>query len=248
MDKLTASLKLAHSWRDNSTYGTATWFYAENPLLRKFNLADRDRNAAAAHLDYAINEKISLGLSADVADDDYKNSQVGLTSARSANFALELSAAISEQTHARGFVQTQRIRSQQNGSQAFGAPDWTGRVEDKFDTLGAGIKHAAIPNKLDIGADVTFSRSRSDVSVQTAVGEPPFPTQKTTLDSLTIYGLYKLKDNLSITGGLTFEHYDSDDWRLDGVAPGTVPNLLALGMQSPHYSVTVLRVGLRYRF
>jgi MtrB/PioB family decaheme-associated outer membrane protein len=247
-EKLGGWLKLAHSWRDNSVYGTAIWFYAENPLLRKFNLADRNRNSAEAHLDYAINEKVSLGLSADVADDDYNNSQVGLTSARSANLALELSAAISEQMHARGFVQTQRIRSQQNGSQTFSVADWTGKVNDKFDTLGAGIKYAAIPNKLDLGADVTFSRSRSDVSVQTAVGEPPFPTAKTTLDSFTVYGLYKLKDNLSITGGLTFEHYDTEDWRLDGIAPGTVPNLLALGMQSPHYSVTVLRVALRYRF
>jgi MtrB/PioB family decaheme-associated outer membrane protein len=247
-EKLTSSLKLAHSWRDNSTYGTATWFYVENPLLRKYNLADRNRNSAEAHLDFAISEKVSLGLSADVADDDYDHSPVGLTSARSANLALELSAAISEQVHARGFVQTQRIRSHQNGSQSFVAPDWTGNVKDKFDTLGAGVKFAAIPKKLDVGADVTFSRSRSDVAVQTAVGEPPFPTAKTTLDSLTVYGNYRLKDNLSIVGGLTFEHYDSDDWRLDGIAPGTLPNLLALGMQSPHYSVTVLRVGLRYRF
>jgi len=248
IEKLGASLKLAHSWRDNSVYGTAIWFYVENPLLRKFNLADRNRNSAEAHLDYAISEKISLGLSADVADDDYNHSPVGLTSARSANFALELSAAISEQIHARGFVQTQQIRSHQNGSQSFVVADWTGNVKDKFDTLGGGIKYAAIPNKLDVGADVTFSRSRSDVSVQTGVGEPPFPTAKTTLDSLTVYGNYKLKDNLSIVGGLTFEHYDSEDWHLDGIAPGTVPNLLALGMQSPHYSVTVVRVALRYRF
>ena len=248
MEKLTASLKLAHSWRDNTTYGTAYWFYVENPLLRKFNLADRRRNAAEAHLDYAISEKVSLGLSADVADDDYNNSQVGLTSARSANLALELSAAINEQTQARGFVQTQRIRSNQNGSQAFSVLDWTGRVTDNFDTLGGGIKYAAIPNKLDLGADVTFSRSRSDTSTQTVLGEPSFPTQKTSLDSLTVYGNYKLKDNLSITGGLTFEHYSSDDWRFDGIAPGTVPNLLLLGMQSPRYSVTLLRVALRYRF
>jgi len=249
VEKVGTWLKLAHSWRDNTTYGTAIWFgYTENPLMRKFELADRTRNSGEAHLDYAITEKVALGFSADVANDDYNNSQIGLTSARSANFAVELSAAINEQIQARGYVQTQRIRSQQNGSQAFAGPDWTGRVEDKFDTLGGGIKYAAIPNKLDVGADVTFSRSRSDTGVQTGLGEPPFPTAKTTLDSLTMYGLYKLKDNLSIAGGLTFEHYSSDDWHLDGVAPGTVPNLLALGMQSPHYSVTVLRVGLRYRF
>ncbi len=248
-EKLTTWFKVAHSWRDNSTYGTATWFgYAENPLMRKFNLADRVRNSAEAHADFAISETVSLGLSGDIADDDYNHSPVGLTGSRSANLALELSAAISEKTHARGFVQTQRISSDQNGSQSFSVVDWHGYVKDKFDTLGAGIKHAAIPNKLDLGADVTFSRSRSDTSVFTALGPPPFPTAKTTLDSLTVYANYRLKDNLAILGGLTFEHYDSTDWHLDGVAPGTVPNLLALGMQSPHYSVTVLRVALRYRF
>jgi MtrB/PioB family decaheme-associated outer membrane protein len=248
-EKITTWLKLAHSWRDNSTYGTATWFgYAENPLMRKFNLADRVRNSAEAHADFALSETISLGLSGDIADDDYNHSLVGLTGSRSANLALELTAALSEQTHARGFVQTQRISSDQTGSQSFSVVDWYGHVKDKFDTLGAGIKHTAIPNKLDLGADVTFSRSRSDVSVRTALVEPPFPTAKTTLDSLTVYANYKLKDNLSIVGGLTFEHYDSDDWRLDGVAPGTVPNLLALGTQSPHYSVTWVRVALRYRF
>ncbi|HEX4235686.1 MAG TPA: MtrB/PioB family decaheme-associated outer membrane protein [Caldimonas sp.] len=249
IEKMTASLKLAHSWRNNSVYGTSIWFgYPENPLLRKFYLADRLRDSVEGHLDYAINEKVSLGVSADYANDDYNHSEVGLTSAKSANLAFELSVAFSEATQGRGYLQSQWVRSQQNGSQAFAGPDWTGRQKDQFDTLGVGIKHAAIPNKLDLGADLTISRSRSDISVDNAAAAPPFPTAKTTLDSLSLYGLYKLKDNLSITGGLTFEHYDTDDWRLDGIAPATIPNLLAFGTQSPHYSVTVLRVALRYRF
>ena len=115
-----------------------------------------------------------------------RHSQVGLTSARSANLALELSAAISEKTHARGFGQTQQIRSHQNGSQVFAAPDWTGASRTSSTRSARGISTLAIENKLDLGADVTFSRSRSDTSVQTALGEPPFPTAKTTLDSLTV--------------------------------------------------------------
>ena len=65
---------------------------------------------------------------------------------------------------------------------------------------------------------------------------------------MTLYGLYKLKDNLSIAGSYTYEHYDSHDWRYEGIGPATVPNLLALGVQPPNYSVNVLRVALRYRF
>jgi hypothetical protein len=70
-------------------------------------------------------------------------------------------------------VQTQQIRSDQNGSQAFAGRRLEGRVKDKFDTLGAGIKHTAIENKLDLGADVMFSRSRSDTTVQATFGGRP---------------------------------------------------------------------------
>jgi len=248
-EKLTTWLKYAYSWRDNSTYGTSTWFgYPENPLLRKFYLADRKRNMIEGRLDYAISEKVSVGVSADYADDDYSKSSVGLTSARSANLAIELATVFTEQTQGRAYFQTQSVRSEQSGSEAFAAPDWTGRMKDTFDVLGVGVKHIAIPNKLDIGADFTYSRSRSDIGVDNILAAAPFPTAKTKLEAIKLYGTYNLKDNLSITGSYHYEHYDSTDWRLDGIAPGTVPNLLTLGALSPNYSVNVFRVAMRYRF
>jgi MtrB/PioB family decaheme-associated outer membrane protein len=247
-DKLSVSLKLAHAWRDNSVYGTAFWFYPENPQLRKFNLADRLRDSAEARLDYTFNEKVSLGVTADFANDDYSHSPVGLTSARSANFAAELAVAFNERTRGRAFVQSQIIRSQQNGSQAFAGPDWSGRVKDTFDVLGVGVKHVAIPEKFDIGADLSISRAHSDTAVDSSLGSSPFPTATSKLDSITLYGLYKLKDNMSIAGSYAYEHYESTDWHLDGVGPATVSNLLALGTQAPRYSLSVLRIALRYRF
>jgi MtrB/PioB family decaheme-associated outer membrane protein len=248
-EKLSTWLKLEHSWRDNSVYGTSVWFgYAENPLLRKFYLADRLRNSVEGRLDYAINEKVSLGLSADYADDDYNHSTVGLVSARSANVVVEMSAAFTERTQGHAYFQAQFVRSQQNGSEAFAGPDWNGNMDDTFDVLGVGVKHAAIPNKLDIGADLTVSRSRSDVAVDNVLAAAPFPTAKTSLESFKLYGTYTLKDNLSVTGSYQYEHYDTQDWRYDNIGPATVPGLLALGVQPPHYSVNVLRVALRYRF
>jgi len=248
-EKLSTWLKLAHSWRDNSVYGTSVWFnYPENPLLRKFYLADRRRNAIEGRLDYAISETISFGLSADYADDDYEDSTVGLTSARNANVALELLAAFTERTQGRAYFQTQQIRSKQNGSEAFAGPDWTGRQKDKFDVLGIGVKHTAIPNKFDIGADLTVSRSRSDVAVDNILGAPPFPTAETRLDTFKLYGTYVLKDNMAITGSYQYERYDSQDWRFDGIGPATVFNLMALGVQPPNYSLSVFRVALQYRF
>jgi len=248
-EKLTTWLKYAYSWRDNSAYGTSVWFgYPENPLLRKFYLADRNRNMVEGRLDYAINEKISLGVSADYADDDYTHSSVGLTSARSANVAVELATVFTERTQGRAYFQTQQIRSQQSGSEAFAAPDWTGRMKDTFDVFGIGVKHVAIPEKLEIGADFTVSRSKSEVAVDNVLAAPAFPNAKTKLEAFKLYGTYNLKDNVSITGSYQYEHYDTNDWRLDGIDPATVSNLLALGAQSPNYSVNVFRVAVRYRF
>ncbi|MGZ8259497.1 MAG: MtrB/PioB family decaheme-associated outer membrane protein [Caldimonas sp.] len=248
-DNLTVSLKLTHAWRDNSSYGTSIWFgYAENPLLRKFYLADRRRTSAAGHADVVISEKISLGVSADFANDEYNDSPIGLRSARSANLAADLSVAVSERTQVHAFAQGQRVRSEQAGSQTFGGPDWIGRVKDRYEALGVGIKHAAIPNKLDIGGDLSWSRAHSDVAVDNGSGAPPFPTASTRLDSLKLYASYKLLDNVWLTGSYWYEHYDTQDWRFDGIAPATVPNLLSLGAQPPRYSVNVVRLGVRYRF
>lgn len=248
-EKMSTWLKYAYSWRDNSVYGTSVWFgYAENPLLRKFNLADRTRNSIEGRLDYAINEKVSVGFSADYANDDYNDTAVGLTKARSANLAVELASAFSEQTQGRAYYQTQYIRSQQNGSEAFAVPDWTGRSKDTFDVFGVGVKHVAIPKKLDIGADLTISRSRSDVAVDNVLAAAPFPSGRTKLETFKLYGTYTLKDNLAITGSYQYEHYDSQDWHLDGVAPATVFNVLTFGAQPPSYSLSVFRVALRYRF
>jgi len=248
-EDLALSLKLAHSWRSNSVYGTSVWFgYAENPLLRKFYLADRLRDSAEGRAEYTVNEKLSLSLSASYANDDYNHSAVGLTSARSVNLGADVSYAISEQTQVHAFAQGEWVRSKQSGSEAFAGPDWTGQTKDSFGVLGVGVKYAAIANKLDVGGDLTISRSRSDVAVDTSVATAPFPGVNTNLDGLKLYATYKLKDNLSITGSYWYEHYEAQDWHLDGVLPATVPNLLAFGVQPPHYTVNVIRVALRYRF
>jgi len=248
-DNLLLAAKLAHSERDHSPYGVAIWFGApENPLLRKFNLASRTRDSGGLRADITVSEQFSVGLAADFANDDYDESLVGLKEARSASVAADVSYNLSEATQITGYVHSERVRSRQDGSLAFAAPDWSGRVKDRFEMLGLGVRHAAIANKLDIGADVSLSRSRSDVAVQTGVGEPAFPTQKVSVDSVRVYATYKLNDRTSITGSLWHEEYDAQDWRLDGVLPNTVPDLLAFGEQAPRYRVRLLRVSLRYRF
>ena len=242
-------LELAHSDRSNEGYGVATWITPpENPLLRKYNLADRTRDKARLRADFAASESVNFGLSADIADDDYAQSSIGLTDGRSVSYGADVSWAITDQTQLSAFAQSEQVRSGQAGSQLYGQPDWWARNIDEVDLFGMGIKHMALAGKLEIGADLLFSRSRSDITVDAGLASPPFPTATTSLDRFKIHATYKLKKDLSVTGGWWYERYDSQDWRLDGVQPATISNLLAFGAQAPRYSVNVVTVALRYGF
>jgi MtrB/PioB family decaheme-associated outer membrane protein len=249
LESVALSFNLAHGDRNPSTYGTSYWFGApQNPLMRKYNLAARTRDTGGARADWTVSESLTLGIGLDYASDDYNETQIGLTDSETYNLALDLSYALSEGTRLHAYAQSERMKSNQAGSQSYGAPDWTGKVEDKFDLLGFGIKHAAIPDKLDLGADLSFSRAHSDVTVRTAAGEPPFPTGKTSRDVVKLYANYKINDRTWVDGSWWYESYKSNDWRLDGVQPDTVYNLLAYGNPSPRYSQNVLRVSVRYQF
>lgn len=249
MEALGLTFNLAYGDRGNSTYGTSVWISSpQNPLLRKYNLAARERASAGARGDWAVTDGVTVGLGIDWANDEYNETVIGLNESESTSVVADFAWAISDATRLHAYAQGERIDSRQTGSQSFGAPDWTGKVKDRVEAYGFGIKHAAIPDKLDLGADLSFSRARSDTSVQTAAGEPPYPTAETTRDVVKLYASYKLNDSMWLDGSWWYESYKSNDWRLDGVQPDTVYNLLAFGNPAPRYQQNVVRVSLRYQF
>ena len=171
-----------------------------------------------------------------------------MTSGSDFNVNGDISVILAPQTSLHFFANHQEIESKQLGSQSFSTTDWSGQNNDRIDVIGFGVKHAVMENKLDIGGDYTVSRSKSEIVVDNGVLGPSFPNFSTSLNSLKLYANYRLKDNVSLQAGYWHERYDSKDWMLDGVAPGTIPNVLALGLQPPQYRVNVIRVSLRYKF
>lgn len=248
-DDLSMSLKLSRSNRGHSDYGVSTWTDdPQNPLLRKFNLAKRDRQAGAARVDWTASEKLSLGVGIEGTQDDYSESVIGLTDGRSLSLNVDAAYAFSDKTQLRAFAQAEAMHTRQVGSQLYASPDWTGRVRDRFSVVGLGVKHMAMDDKLELGADLTVSRARSVTLVETGTATDPFPDTTTSMDRLKVTATYQLKDNLSLVGSFWHERYDAADWRLDGVRPDTVPYVLAFGQQAPQYRVNVVQFSVRYRY
>jgi len=249
-DKLDLSAKLAHGERrvDGTYQVVAGIAPPENPLLRKYNMANRTRDTAGLRADLALAENVNLGLGVESSEDKYKDSTIGLTNAKDFSVNGDLSMMVTERTSLHLFANHQQIKSKQAGSQAYSLADWSADNKDTIDTYGLGVKHAAIKDKLDIGADYAVTRSRSEISVYTGAANPAFPAMTAALDSLKLYAAYHVKENVSLQAGFWHERYDSRDWMLDGVAPATIPNVLTLGLQAPQYSVNVIRLSVRYKF
>ncbi|MFY9327594.1 MAG: MtrB/PioB family decaheme-associated outer membrane protein [Georgfuchsia sp.] len=249
-DKVDLSLKLARGERRNSGsfQPIAGITPDENPLLRRFNLANRTRDTATLRADFAVGERINVGLGIDTSEDKYSDSSIGLTNSKDSSVNGDVSVIITDQTQMHFFANHQEIKSKQTGSQAFSTPDWSADNKDTIDFFGLGIKHTAIEGKLDIGADYSFTHSRSEIDVDTSATAPGFPHLKTTLDSLKIYAAYRLENNVTLQAGYWYERYDSKDWMLDGVAVSAIPNVLTLGLQPPQYHLNVVRLSAKYAF
>jgi len=248
-DSVLLQAKLAHADRNGTTYGTATWINPpQNPLMRKFYLADRKRDTVGGRVDVTAKEGVTFGVNADYAKDDYSDTTIGLTQARTYSVGADFSAALSDQTQLYGFFQTEQIKSDQAGSQVFATPDWTGRNEDRSNSLGFGVKQLAMGGKLELSADAVFTRMTNDISVDAGVVSPPFPSITANVDRFRLKAVYQLQKNLTLVGSYWYERYDSADWHLDGVLPNTISNLLVFGDQPPSYRQNVLQFAVRYRF
>jgi len=249
LDGVELTFKYAYSDRDYSSYQPVPEITPpENPLLRKYNMADRTRNSGELRASFAATDTISIGLQFDASKDDYSNSTIGLTSAKEYNFGGDITWMLSDQTSLHLFANRQEIKSEQTGSQTFSTVDWLGENKDTINFVGVGVKHVAIKDKLEVGADYTFTQSKGAISVNTAANEPAFPDISTSRNSLKLYVNYRLKDNVSLRAGYWYERYDSDDWALDGVTPDTIPNVLTFGQLAPQYRVHVIAMSVRYKF
>jgi MtrB/PioB family decaheme-associated outer membrane protein len=248
-EKVDVTLRAAHAIRDGSDYNpVAETDPSQNPLMRKYNLADRTRDTGSIQFGFNPTELVNFGLGIEAASDDYTDSLLGLTASNEISYNADVSVMLSEATTLHGFAVRNLIKSEQAGSQTFSTPDWFATNDDTIDTLGIGVKHQMIVDKLDIGADYVVTRSTGKVSVNTGAPAAGFPALKTDLDSLKMYADYRMQENLTLHLAYWYEHYGSEDWSLDGVDAGTIANVISFGEVSPDYNVNVVMLSASYLF
>jgi MtrB/PioB family decaheme-associated outer membrane protein len=239
---LGARLKLDHLRRDARSFEEQGNFdRAENPLMRKFNMAERDRNRVTLEFDLTPNERFDIALSIYTTDDDYDASVIGLTESEETSINLDFNYAVNKHTNLYAFVSRDDIESEMSAADGVDSVPWNAFTEDVILTWGLGIT-GRINEKFSYGFDYVSSDSDGDILTDSGAGEAPFPVLKTKLRNARVYLHYKLNGRWGLGLDAYREEYDSSDWYVDEIGPLDVNGILTMGEISPDYDVNVIRL------
>jgi MtrB/PioB family decaheme-associated outer membrane protein len=235
--------------RDGSNYHPPV---NENPALRKYYLADRDRSKVGASVDYMATDTLNLAASADYIKDDYDNTEIGLTESSQPTYTLDASWQPREDLTTHAFYTREDIKSKQSGSEAGTAtPDWKADFDDTVDTWGISAKMTGIRSKWDVGADLVYSTAKGEADLQNLnpVGTvTQYPDLETDLTSLKLWTQYHYRKDISLKLSYWYEDYSADNWALDNLQEDSIGNLLLLGEDTQDYHVHAIAASVIYRF
>ncbi|WP_185231628.1 MtrB/PioB family decaheme-associated outer membrane protein [Teredinibacter franksiae] len=247
--KMDLQFRLSNSRREASGFNpVADIEPAQNPLMRKYNMADRDRIKGYAGASFFIHERVALDIFVDSSRDHYKNSPVGLTEARDLTRNADLTVVLTDKLNFHFFGTREKIVSKQAGSESYSAADWFAHNEDIVKTVGGGVNYSLMGDRVKLGMDYMHSDSAGNIRVDTYVLSDPYPQLTTDYKTLNTFAEYAINENLFVKGSLAYESYVVDDWQMAGLAVDELVNVISLGYNAEDYDVVATMMSVHYRF
>jgi len=241
-------LKLESAKRDISDYmqpddGRAV----DHPLMRKFNMADRDRDRVVVEFDYMPTADFGINLSYFQAQAVYDNSVIGLQESQDESYTINFTYVIESTVNLYAFFTHDDIDADIVNTTRDISDAWNARTRDRILTFGTGVS-APINEKSSIGFDYVASDSTGKISVQTSNEEDPFDPLETSLSNARLHFDYEINDHWGYKLYAEYEKYDSQDWAIDGLGVDGINSVLTMGENTPDYAVWYFRVQASYRF
>lgn len=239
------------SVRDGTEYNPAAGF---NPELRAYYIADRQRGKLGGLINTYPTDRFTLGFKAEYTDDDYNNTDLGVTDASFANMTLDASYLVAENFTTYAYYSYGQNMSKQNGQGLPGGGGdteyWDADYDDRINTAGIGGKVTELNRKWDIGADLVFTQAtgKIDLARESGAAVTQYPDLKTIFASLKFWTTYQQTKKLAYKFSYWIEDYDADNWALDSLEPDSVSNMLLMGEDVGNYRVHVVGASAIYNF
>lgn len=240
-------VKGSYGKRDGSQYQASEWTSSEtNSLLRKYNLADRDRTQVEARITHSPLESLTIDVGARYALDDYTDTVIGLTESKDTSYDANISYMITADLLATAFYNYQIIESEQASSSNYSTPTWTGLIEDKVDVVGAGISYNnLLENKLRLGLDYTYSNSDSNTQVRQGI-TGDYGDYFAKVHNINLYAQYQATEKLALRFDYKVENYKDNDAAND-IAVDGIWNVVGFGTNNHDYTAQMLMLSMSYK-
>jgi MtrB/PioB family decaheme-associated outer membrane protein len=235
--------------------------YENHPLLRKYFLADRDRDELRLRADFAPGTTFNLGLAGSYAKDSYDESRLGLTGAKVTSVTFDAGWHPQENIALTGFYTQEEYEASQSARSFFNdasamdpANDWFADTDDEVDTVNVALTFSDIGSErgwkgINFGLDYTLSNTQSNIMVTAAsAATGPLPELQTEMRSFMLWGSAQLGENSSIRLSAENAELTTRDWALDGVATDTLANVLLLGESAANYDLWLITGSWTYHF
>jgi len=233
-------------------------------LLRKYDLAHRQRDAVSLSAQASPWQSLAAGATFELGADDYDRSVYGLLDDDTLSYSFDLTCSPSERATVFAnytreeyrYNQRSRFRPLENVGDVQRAVentanDWRVRGHDSVDTVGVGGTLSIVPGRVDADLAYNFSFGIGRLKSGSAPGgdvsgeAEDYPNVKNRLHQVTLTFVCQLTEEVEARLGYAFERYTESDFATDEIAPSMTAvdpgsGLSAfLGARAPDYTAHI---------
>lgn len=239
--------------------------------LRTFDQANRIRNLADVLVQVTPLDTLSLSGTFRYLNDDFEDSDFGVKRQHEYSFGFDANyTPIKWMTlygfYVNDFGKFKMSNISRTGSLDFGpANTWNSSVDDRTQSIGAGLTATLIPDHLTLNLGYNYSRAIGKIlttnpgsiesDFRAGAQAFPFPDTRSELHNIAAVLSYKFNRYATIGARYTFERYRLDDFQWDSLQPYVFPNtvdnasrFLLLDSRYSNYDVHVLGGFLKVQF
>ena len=245
--------------------------YQNHPLLSQYHIATREQVEAKLDLDWQPGADWNLALNLLYRENDYDESELGLTDEEFNSAAFTASWIASDSLVLTAWASYNDYESEQSGRAFRGgveknafeenpplpqasdpARNWDTDVEDEVVTVGVGAEWQ-LADDMSISFNYSYMDTESDYSFANGGGEglsdDPLPADyENEMHHLVLKGLWHYRENLSFSLNYQYWNYDSEDWAVEGVDPNSISKVLSLGVEPADEDLHYIGTSLIYRW
>lgn len=238
---------------------------SDQPLHRRFDQADRNRERTNFLATLTPVDQITLSGSWTIGHDEYPHSPYGLQSDRSNMEEGDISWAPVERFSMDAGLTREtfltRLQSQYRATGQLNNPtyNWVANNRDEVRTISAGFRAVMIPDVFELGGRVDASNAKFLMATRNpltpsggtatqnfAATASDLPLVKQRYHPISVFASYVLRPEWAMNVRYRFETWAQNDFRTEGLRPSE-GGAIFLGNNLDNYSAKYFTISISYR-